>query len=86
MFNYYFRCFETGIYKGFWRSESAIILLRQLLPDEFKDKEIIISNIYNDWDIAAARSHRLDSRQVTNGKKLFIKFYSNKRFTCNQLV
>lgn len=59
------RCFETGIYCGFFRKNWEI-LFRDLIQAHGISEAVII-DIYNEWDTAASENHRLSANQ---GSKL----------------
>jgi len=56
-----YRCFETGIYKGFfecnWKS-----LFKELIST-FAITQCHIVHIFNDWDVMAAQNHRISSKK-----------------------
>ena len=51
-----FRCFESGVFNGFFRSK-GVHLLKSLYP-EASLIDIVFSLVYTEWDSLAAYSHR----------------------------
>ena len=56
-----FRCFESSIYRGFFRKNWEILFSELVVVHNVS--ETVIINIYNDWDILASEKHRLRTNQ-----------------------
>ena len=56
-----FRCFESSIYRGFFRKNWEILFSELVVVHSVS--ETVIINIYNDWDILASEKHRLRTNQ-----------------------
>ena len=55
-----FRIFETGSYKGYFRSYGKEILLKNIsIPPGKTLTDVLLVDIYTEWDVAVAREHRL---------------------------
>ena len=56
-----FRCFESSIYRGFFRKNWEILFSDLVVVHNVS--ETVIINIYNDWDILVSEKHRLRTNQ-----------------------
>ena len=58
-----FRCFESGIYRGFFRKNWELLFNKLVVIHNVS--ETVIINIYNDWGILASEKHPLTELAFT---------------------
>ena len=68
IFNNFVSCriFESGSYKGYFRSYGKELLVNKIsIPSGKTLTDVILVNVYTEWDVAAARQHRLKGKGMS---------------------
>jgi len=68
VYNLYIRIFESGVFSGFFRTIGAE-LIKQSLSNEYKIKEVVCVDIYNNWDIAAVMKEKITAKKCNVKRK-----------------
>ena len=49
----YFRCFESGVYDGFFKSNGDVLF--RSLVEQYGITAVVYEHVYNNWDVTACK-------------------------------